>query len=734
MESFNARVLAADPGDVGYVAVLRKKLEEILASLEFSPSQAEALRLAVSGLQLVEEGRSADASAVMDNIAAVVAALARSASTGSATDSSELAAAADSLRGLLVPGSVARSAVVVEAARQGTSGPAVGPATTFMDNTFMLPPDSDPDILKEFIAESCDRIAEAEACLLILEKDPKAPEQINTVLRAFHSIKGASGFLALEEIRKLAHLAENLLARARENEIELTGANADLALRSCDILKTMIQSLGGVEPGSSVPLPDGLAELAQGLAQEKKSPGGRGAAPAPTPVAGPQADALPPSDNETAPDDARQEAAAQACDAGPATPAAESDAPERAAPAQQAATGPAQEAAVRVSTGRLDDLVNMVGELVIAHALVAQHPDVAKNPANQLSQNIAHAGKIVRDLQSLAMTLRMVPLKGTFQKMSRLVRDLERHSGKHVRFVAVGENTEIDRNMVEVLNDPLVHMIRNAMDHGIEPPEERARCGKDAVGTLHLRAYHAAGNVVIELQDDGQGLRAEKILDKAIERGLAEPGSSLSEAEIYSLIFQPGFSTADKVTDVSGRGVGLDVVKKNMDALRGRVEVRSRPGAGTTFTLHVPLTMAIVDAILLRAGKERYLLPTVSIHHSFRPGNSEISTVTGRGEMVKFQDEMLPLFRLHRMFDIPDAATDPLQALLIIIEGHGRRCALMVDELLGQQQTVIKSLGKSLAKVPGVSGGAILGDGRVGLILDAADLVELAQGQKTDAV
>jgi two-component system chemotaxis sensor kinase CheA len=327
----------------------------------------------------------------------------------------------------------------------------------------------------------------------------------------------------------------------------------------------------------------------------------------------------------------------------------------------------------------------------------------------------------------------MIPLKGTFQKMARLVRDLGKKAGKSVQFVSDGEDTEIDRNMVEVLNDPLVHMIRNSCDHGVETAEDRVAAGKEPTGTVQLRAYHSAGNVVIELIDDGKGLDKDRILQKAIDKGVVDPGRELNDTEIFNLIFAPGFSTAEKITDVSGRGVGMDVVKKNIESIRGRIEVNSWKGQGTTVTLRLPLTMAITDAMLLRVGSERYLLPTVSIEQSFRPEKGAVSTVTGRGEMVMLRGELLPVFRLHQMYDVDDAITDTDTALLIAIESEGKRCALMVDELLGQHQVVIKTLGTTLKNIPGVAGGAILGDGRVGLILDAAGLMQLAHGETEEA-
>jgi two-component system chemotaxis sensor kinase CheA len=272
-------------------------------------------------------------------------------------------------------------------------------------------------------------------------------------------------------------------------------------------------------------------------------------------------------------------------------------------------------------------------------------------------------------------------------------------------------------------------MIRNAVDHGVESTDQRKESGKTPRGTVRLKAYHAAGNVVIELIDDGKGLDAKKIVAKGVERGIVEAGKELTDTEAFNLIFQPGFSTAAQVTEISGRGVGMDVVKKGIEALRGRIDVTSKLGKGSTFALKLPLTMAITDAMLLRVGEEHYLLPTASIEHSFRPTDGAVSSVAGRGEMVMLRGDLLPVFRMHELFNVKGANTNPHDALFICIEGEGRRCALMVDELLGQQQVVIKSLGQSMGQIPGVSGGSILGDGCVGLILDAGGLLKLAAGR-----
>jgi two-component system chemotaxis sensor kinase CheA len=599
----------------------------------------------------------------------------------------------------------------------------------------MLPMDADMDLLKEYVTEALDHITAAETSLLALESDPGDVEQINTIFRAFHTIKGASGFLSLEHIQKLSHRSESLLDRARTGQIQITGGYADLALKSCDLLRSMIETVKVAKPGQELELPEQFAEWMENLAD----PEGHGFSS--------QSDAASPmrlGDILVAREDADRQQVEDAVAKQGDKPLGQTLIEDGVVPAtkvagalrtqKQMAPASTAESSVRVSTERMDQLINMVGELVIAQSMVAQDPIVMDARGERLARNVGHAGKIVRELQDLTMGLRMVPLRATFQKMARLVRDLSRKSGKNVQFITEGDDTEIDRGMVEVLNDPLVHMMRNAVDHGVESPEIRAKDGKARTGTVRLRAYHSAGNVVIELSDDGHGLDGEKILAKARQRGLVEASRDLSESEIFGLIFLPGFSTADKVTDVSGRGVGMDVVKKGIESLRGRVDITSQVGVGSTFTIRLPLTMAIADAMLLRVGNQRFLIPTISIEHSFRPTAGAISTVKGQGEMVMLRDHMVPMFRLYNLFGVPDAITEPLNALLIVIEGQSQRCAIMVDELLGQQQVVIKSLGQALGTVKGVSGGAILGDGRVGLVLDPSGVLQLAHtgGQAAD--
>ena len=400
----------------------------------------------------------------------------------------------------------------------------------------------------------------------------------------------------------------------------------------------------------------------------------------------------------------------------PAAPAAPPDDP---AIAQKSLEMPGREArAIKVDTGKLDYLVDMVGEMVIAQSLVRHDPDLTGETRPRLVRNLAQLARITDEVQRTAMSMRMVPVGQLFQKMSRLVRDLSRKNGKRVELETSGEDTELDRNIVEELSDPLMHMVRNSMDHGVETPDEREATGKPPVAHVILRASHQAGHIVIEVGDDGRGLNKDRILRKATERHLVEPGAQLSEHDLFHLIFQPGFSTAEQVTDVSGRGVGMDVVRRQIHKLRGRIDIRSTAGVGTTFLLKVPLTLAIIDCLVVTVGAERYIVPLFAVREMVRPTEDMISTVQGRAEMALVRGMLLPMIRLYRRFGVKPTNEDPTRCLLIVSEGAGRKFCLMVDGLIGKQEVVIKGMSEMLQGIEGVAGGAILGDGRVGLILD----------------
>jgi two-component system chemotaxis sensor kinase CheA len=594
-----------------------------------------------------------------------------------------------------------------------------------------LPADADPDLIGEFITECREYIESSEAALLLMETNPEDMEAVNTVFRAFHTIKGTSAFLGLDRISELAHKAESLLSRVRDQEIRCTGGYADLALRSADTLKELIQGVQDALGGAPMTNPQGYDELI-GLLIDPEGAGITDQSVDTLPVVPRLGDIL-----VTQGAAARQDVELAEVDKGgrligESIVASESATVTDVAKAlrTQKKMGGAEsgvESSVRVRTDRLDRLIDMVGELVIAQSIVAQDENVILSGHHDLSKKVIHMGKIVRELQYLSMSMRMVPLKASFQKMARLVRDVAHKSGKHVEFITDGEETEIDRNMVDIINDPLVHMVRNAVDHGIESPDDRENNGKSRTGHVRLSAFHSGGNVVVEMRDDGKGLSRDKIVEKAIAKGLIESDKGMSDTEVYNLIFEPGFSTAEKVTDISGRGVGLDVVKRNVEAIRGRIEINSEPGNGCTFSMRLPLTLAVTDGMLVRVGAERFIIPTISIHKSIRPDPELLSTVTGRCELVMLRGELMPVFRLHRLLGVDGAEQDPTKALLVVLDDGDKRCALLVDELLGQYHVVAKSLGDGVGKIPGISGGAILGDGKVGLIIDVSEVVSLAR-------
>ena len=382
---------------------------------------------------------------------------------------------------------------------------------------------------------------------------------------------------------------------------------------------------------------------------------------------------------------------------------------------------------VKLDTRKLDSLVDLVGELVIAQSMVVQDPDVQGLSSGHLARTLRQLGRITSELQRTAMSLRMVPIRRTFQKMTRLVRDLAAQQQKQVQLVAEGEETELDRNIVEQLSDPLVHMIRNSVDHGIESPADRVAQGKPALGTVRLSAAHQRGGIVIAIQDDGKGLDRDRIQAKARERGLIKPDATLTEEETFALIFAPGFSTAEVVTDVSGRGVGMDVVRRNIEKLRGKVEIQSVAGQGTTFTIVLPLTLAIIDGMLVGVGDDRYIIPTLSVRESFRPRPGMVSTVHERGEVVSVRGKLTPLLRLGQHLGTPGRAVDPTEGIIVVVESGDAARGLLVDELLGKQEVVIKNLGETFRRQNLLAGAAILGDGRVGLILDVDTLVRCQQ-------
>lgn len=584
--------------------------------------------------------------------------------------------------------------------------------------------DEDIEIFSGFVVESLEGLGSVEVSLIDLEQNPDDTESINTIFRSFHTIKGVSGFLGLERINQLAHRSENLLDKIRSNEINIDEDVTDVILDSVDLLKQMIEGVqSAMDNRSDLDIAIDIIPVVIRIEEIQKT-AERGANPIGEILVGQGAlsnddvdEAV--SKQREAPDKKLGQILLEsgAADAKQVTSALR----------DQKRSGTRKiERQVKVDTLKLDSLVDLAGELVIAQSMLRQHPYVLAAQDQRLAHTLGQLNQITSNLQTMTMTLRMVPIKSTFQKMVRLVRDLAKNSGKKVRLIMEGEETEIDRNVVDELYEPMVHMIRNSVDHGLETPQERDAAGKDPEGEIRLKAFHRGGNIVVEISDNGRGLNKTRIIEKAKANGLINDESKLGDDEINNLIFQPGFSTAKEVSDISGRGVGMDVVKKAIEKLRGRTDIHTDPGHGSTFVISLPLTLAIIEGMLVRVGDERYVLPALSIIESFRPTPEQYSTVEGKGEMILSRGRLIPLVRLGQIFGCRTDVEHPWQGLVVTVEYDGKYMSLLLDELLGKEEVVIKSMGEMMKKIPGIAGGAIMSDGRVGLILDMAGIWQLA--------
>ncbi|MEO7142457.1 MAG: chemotaxis protein CheA [Bryobacteraceae bacterium] len=556
----------------------------------------------------------------------------------------------------------------------------------------------DPELIADFLLESREHLSAIEASLLVLERDPEDREAIHAAFRSFHTIKGLAGFLEFTGIHQVAHEVETALDLARDGQLRIGARVIDVILEAADYVAQFLKSLEApldgrppMDPGGNSPL---IARV-RDLQSIPEKPGSAGAI----------------AEQATGEERVAADLGVLAQSTALAPPAVAEEIP------RAEARGPAARS-VKVDTRKLDYLVDMVGEMVIAQSLVSHDPSLERLSRPALTRNLTQLARITEEVQRTAMALRMVPVGQLFHKMTRVVRDLARKTGKQAELEMVGGDTELDRNLVEELGDPLMHMIRNSLDHGIESPSERMERGKPPVGRVRLAASHQAGHILVEVSDDGRGLNRERILRKAESNGLVKPGAHLSDTDIFHLIFQPGFSTAQAVTDVSGRGVGMDVVRRHVQKLRGRIEIRSTAGRGATFYLKLPLTLAIIDGLVVGVGGQRYILPVFAVREVLQPVAGMLSTVENRAEVAQVRGALLPVVRLYRRFAVTPRSEQALDGVLIVAESANRRFALLVDEVIGKQEVVIKSLGETMQNIPGIAGGAILGDGRVGLILD----------------
>ncbi|MEL6107960.1 MAG: chemotaxis protein CheA [Planctomycetota bacterium] len=651
--------------------------------------------------------------------------------------------------------------------------------------------------LESFFEEASEHLENMEAALLQLESAPGDGELLNTVFRAAHSIKGASSTFGVHAVGEFTHILESLLDRMRDGELQVTSESTELLLKSVDVLAGLLSAArdGTPEPENVREVAEQLQKLngmdvaqQNASASEESTSAQEGqvtydvefkpstdffhfgldpllllrelaetgtvsdfqvdASEVPS-----LADMEPESsylrwtfrlqtekpleelqnvfmfvDDDTIIEFEREETAAESTPEAVAPPVSGGASANAETPTKPAA---AHRESVRVNGERLDDMINQIGELVIGISMVEQEWTSVHSGTE--SAAIAQLSKIVRDLQEQSLSLRMVPVAATFQKMARIVRDLSSKLGKQIQFDVSGEETELDKTVVDQIGDPLIHMIRNSVDHGIESPDDRVAAGKPAAGHVSVSAYHQGGNIYIELKDDGKGLNLEAIRQKAVERGIVREDDKLSNQEICDLVFHAGLSTAEKVTDVSGRGVGMDVVRRNIEELKGSVTLVSEPGVGTTVTVRLPLTLAILDGLIVRLGEEVYVVPLLSVVESFRPRRGEVKRLANDMEVVQVRGEVVPIMRLHQTLNIEGCETDPSEGLLVIVEDHDSKFALLVDDLIGQQQAVIKNLESNFRKVAGIAGATILGDGRVALIVDIVGLKHLDPNPSRDS-
>jgi two-component system chemotaxis sensor kinase CheA len=597
--------------------------------------------------------------------------------------------------------------------------------------SFVLGQDDDLEMLNEFCNEGRDLLQQVEQGVLVLEENPKHKETLNQVFRAFHTFKGGAGFLGIDPIKHLAHQLESVLDAARRDQLSIGREVIEVILAGGDALQQYVNAidlqLKGQGRGQAIVVPtSALLARAQACLEGKPLAPVKVRAPVvPTTAEVVVPDPVPPAPlvprlSEISP--RPQPAAWESLDLdilaiSPTPLPTESGEPRSAIP-KAAARSESLAQFVKLDTRKLDALVDLVGELVIAQSMVVQHPGFQAPKDRNLERHLRQLSRITTDLQHNAMSMRMVPVRSVMQKMTRLVRDLATAQNKQVQLHLNGEDTELDRNIVEELADPLLHMMRNAVDHGIESPADRQAKGKSAQGHIHLQAAHQGGGILISIRDDGKGLDSAKILSKARQRGLIPADSVPSEKDIYSLIFLPGFSTADSVTEISGRGVGMDVVRGGINKLRGRVDIDSVPGQGTTFNIFLPLTLAIIDGMLVGVGQERFIVPTLAIRESLRPQPGMVSQVQGKGEVISVRGKLIPLIRLSDKLGLPCVAQDPCDGIVVVVDSGARNRALLVDSLIGKQEVVIKSLGDTFKHQKGMSGAAIMGDGRVALIID----------------
>lgn len=598
----------------------------------------------------------------------------------------------------------------------------------------------DQELLEGFLTETTELLEKLDDDLVALEKAPSDTDLLNQIFRSIHTVKGASSFLGFDLLVRVTHKTEDVLNRLRKGELLVTPEIMDVVLEATDLVKTLVADIKGGDiidreidetVNKLIPL---LSEQAGAMQQAAMT-----AAAPDQPTA-----SVPPVEDTTVTE------TPQAQDASSQTPPPEAPlppvattpapaAPKKAAPpkpAEKAGDDLSDSSTVRVDVKRLDDLMNQVGELVLErNRMIQLNQDLQGGSSDQVLFG-EEFGKLTKrmnfvtsELQMQVLKMRMIPVEKVFKKFPRIVRSLSRDLGKEVDLQIFGEETELDRSVVDEIGDPLIHLIRNAMDHGLETPEERLAAGKPRTGTLVLAAVHEGNSIIISIKDDGRGIDTERVGRKAIEKGLIteEQLAAMSQREMFDLIFLPGFSTKDKASDLSGRGVGMDVVKTNIKKLNGLIEIKSEKGLGSEFILRLPLTLAIIQSLLVEVEGEIYSIPLSSVLETLRVDQRQFHIVGGQ-EVLKLRESVLPLIRLEQVFKVQPASERDNFCYVVVIGAADKRVGLVVTRLVGQQEVAIKSLGNYLANIPGIAGSTILGDGRVTLIVDPVSMIDGGEG------
>ncbi len=550
--------------------------------------------------------------------------------------------------------------------------------------------DEDIELYEIFLMEGREILDSIENDIIKLEEDKNNIDHLKSIFRGFHNIKGVAASYQFNNMGKLSHKLEDMLDLARNNKLDINNEFSSIILKGVDILRVILTEAekGIKDKKILIKKIDDLDIISRVESYIKNNILKKGQ----------------PKKTETK----------------PAKKGKEGDIDKMRSSSDTVSLHEAL--FVKVEISKMDQLNDLAGELVIIENMLVSNKEIRQLENKDIEETMVKLKRITKSLEDVSLKLRMIPIKETFSKLKRIVRDYTMQSGKKINLVIKGEETEIDRNVVEEIYEPLVHLLRNACDHGIEELEDRVQKRKAETGRIELKAFYKGRSIIIDIKDDGKGMDAKKILKKAVQKGIVKPGEKLAKSEIFKLIFQPGFSTADNVTSISGRGVGMDIVLKGINSMQGKIEVKTEIDKGTLIRIILPLTVGIIDGMVVRIGREKFIIPTEYIKRTFQLKPKDYHKVANKGEMIMFQENLLNLFRIDTIFNIEGGVRDQFAGIIITVEGMLRDYCILVDEVIGKQEIVIKALGHYLEKSDGIAGGAILGDGKVGLIIDVSGL------------